>query len=131
MPSVSYDRTQVAQWLGHATLAKARDYSRAVSQLHWQGNMLTAKVQGTERRPYAVAIYFHNKQNQLRIEGECSCPVGFNCKHVAAVLLAGLEEQETTSTGARPELLRWLEAFRAQQITPASAKKPTQTLAYV
>ena len=45
--------------------------------------------------------------------------------------MAGLEEQETTSTGARPELLRWLEAFRAQQITPASAKKPTQTLAYV
>ncbi|AWV45620.1 helicase [Hafnia alvei] len=131
MPSVSYDRTQVAHWLGHATLAKARDYSRAVSQLHWQGNMLTAKVQGTERRPYAVVIYFHDKQNQLRIEGECSCPVGFNCKHVAAVLLAGLEEQEPTATGARPELLRWLEAFRAQQTSSIAAKKPTQTLAYV
>ncbi len=82
--------------------------------------MLTAKVQGTERRPYAVVIYFHDKQNQLRIEGECSSC--FNCKHVAAVF--GGPRRKNHRHRARPELLRWLEAFRAQQTSSIAAKKP-------
>ncbi|MFP5511518.1 MAG: SNF2-related protein [Alphaproteobacteria bacterium] len=39
-----------------------------------------------------------------QVEGECDCPVGYNCKHVAAALLAWIERAASTSaTGRRSE----------------------------
>lgn len=52
--------------------------------------MLTAKVQGTRSRPYDVWIMFNDVDEHMWIENECTCPVGFECKHVAALLIAGL-----------------------------------------
>lgn len=136
--AIYYDRNQITDWLGASTVAKARDYVRAVSELRWREDAsLSAKVQGTRSRPYSVRVYFHDIDEDPWAEGECTCPVGMDCKHVAAVLIAGLAHQpQATATGVRAELVSWLEVFRTRRTTanPAARKTPTKAthaLAYV
>ncbi len=134
---IHYDRNQITDWLGSFTVAKARDYVRAVSNLRWREDAsLSAMVQGTRSRPYSVRVYFHDIDEDPWAEGECTCPVGIDCKHVAAVLIAGLAHQpKPTATGVRTELVTWLEGFRARRTAanPATKKttKATHALAYV
>ena len=46
---------------------------------------LYGEVTGSFR--YAQEITVYKNAFDVDVEGECSCPVGFNCKHVVAVLL--------------------------------------------
>ncbi|MGU7773710.1 DEAD/DEAH box helicase [Burkholderia sp. MR1-5-21] len=136
--TIQYDRKQITEWLGSYTVAKARDYAPAVSDLRWRdSHKLTGKVQGTRSRPYDVWVVFNDVDKGMWIENECTCPVGFECKHVAALLIAGLVHlPKQAVTGVRPELVGWLEAFRARHLgAPAGSKKATarasHALAYV
>ena len=66
-----------------------------------KGVQIKARVQGSRRQPYAQAIEVADIDGVfLDIEGECSCPVGFNCKHVAAVLFAAIAQQSEANQGA-------------------------------
>ena len=47
---------------------------------------LSATVRGSGGRVYTTVVEFD--PHEIRWWGECSCPVGMDCKHVAAVLLA-------------------------------------------
>jgi superfamily II DNA or RNA helicase len=106
-----YTKEQVARWVGPVTIDKARGYVRAVSGIVWTDNTLRARVAGTQPAPYTVEISFRNK----RPFGYCSCPVGFECKHVAATLLAYLERKEGAArTGVSVEVEQWLSDFRAK-----------------
>ena len=51
------------------------------------------EVAGSRSKPYAVwATVEHGRDGRpVAVAGHCSCPVGFNCKHVAAVLLSAQE----------------------------------------
>lgn len=55
---------------------------------------LTGEVSGSGRKVYIQSIgIVHAKSRDLgAVEGVCSCPVGYNCKHVAAVLLTVRDE---------------------------------------
>ncbi|MFC4518486.1 SNF2-related protein [Cupriavidus pinatubonensis] len=136
--SVSYDPRQIAAWLDAYTVSKARSYASAVSELRWiDGDTLAGLVQGTRSRPYDVRAYFHDIDEDMWVEGECTCPVGVDCKHVAALLIAGLALQpKPSATGVRAELVTWLEGFRARRTAAAPAgkkksPKSTHALAYV
>lgn len=137
--SVSYNRKQITKWFDPRTISKAHGYADAVSELRWvRADTLAGKVQGTQSRPYAVRAHFYDTDGDMWVEGECTCPVEFNCKHVAALLIAGLEHlPQQAATGVRPELVTWLEDFRAKHTAPPSsskktaAAKPTHALAYV
>lgn len=49
---------------------------------------LRAKVRGSGSNQYRVDIQLEFTSDQLSdLDGECSCPMNFNCKHVAATLL--------------------------------------------
>jgi hypothetical protein len=66
-----------------------------------KGVRIKARVQGSRRQPYAQTIEVVAINGVfLDIEGECSCPVGFNCKHVAAVLFAAIAQQSKANQGA-------------------------------
>ncbi len=54
---------------------------------------ISARVQGSERDPYSVLIYFDNDDCDAGFVAECSCPVGIGCKHCAAVLYAARGRQ--------------------------------------
>jgi superfamily II DNA or RNA helicase len=136
---VSYDREHIKQWLDGQTLTKARGYQHAVSDLAWTNAItLSGKVQGTRIQPYDVRVYFHDVEDDMWIACHCSCPVGINCKHVAALLIAGLEQVEAPpANGVRRELVNWLEAFRIRRMAAsaqkhkATALKVSHALAYV
>ena len=65
------------------------------------GATITAKVKGTAPSPYRQDIRLRDRsRGRVEIEGVCSCPVGFNCKHVAAVLLSLIEPPEDTELAA-------------------------------
>ncbi|CAH2904495.1 MAG: putative helicase, superfamily II [uncultured Paraburkholderia sp.] len=135
---VSYTRKQVTDWLGAHTVAKAHDYVNAVSDLRWiRNDTLGGLVQGTRPRPYDVRVYFHDIDEDMWVESECTCPVGSYCKHAAALLVAGLAHLPQPISGVRQELVTWLEGFRAAHTAPVTrSKKPattktTHALAYV
>lgn len=48
--------------------------------------MVTAHVRGSLKQPYWTSVIFPEDGDAAGIESECSCPVGYGCKHVAAVL---------------------------------------------
>jgi len=114
MPSIAYDEQQITRWMGRDVVARARGYTNAVSDLQWGEDWLEANVQGTQRRPYEVYVKFAWHGRTLQAQGNCTCPVGFDCKHAAATLLAGLKHAQGSRMGTREELVRWLEDFRAQ-----------------
>ncbi|CAB3686780.1 RNA polymerase-associated protein RapA [Paraburkholderia phenoliruptrix] len=163
MSSVFFDRERIADWLGDHTVAKARAVG-PVSNVQWHGATLTGDVQGSQPQPYRTRVRFRTDGGAPWAQSDCSCPVGRNCKHVAALLLAELEyhdemdhivrvdesERDDTASmaaneagadsfgrqqGVRPELVSWLERFRARaEAADAAARKPggarTETLVY-
>lgn len=60
------------------------------------GKNIISKIQGTSAKPYRAEINIrHNKlTGDIIINGNCSCPVGFNCKHVFASLLKADEKPD-------------------------------------
>ncbi|MGB5833458.1 MAG: SWIM zinc finger family protein, partial [Thiohalocapsa sp.] len=66
--------------------------------------MATGRVRGSGGRAYQCIVQVAMPANgEPELIGQCSCPVGFNCKHVAAVLLV-LAEREVRSSEV-PEVL--------------------------
>ena len=57
------------------------------------GTTIQARVQGSRRAMYGQTILLvSGPKRRLLPSGSCSCPVGFNCKHVAAVLFEYLAQ---------------------------------------
>jgi uncharacterized Zn finger protein len=51
--------------------------------------LVYGRVRGSRGRAYQVVVQVDDSDGpEPQIRGHCSCPVGWNCKHVAAVLLA-------------------------------------------
>jgi len=62
---------------------------------HQDGQLITATVRGSGRKSYYSQIRLDVANNQvIDIHGSCSCPVHFNCKHVAAALLKVIDSQQ-------------------------------------
>lgn len=113
----------IAREFDPRTCQRARGYVHAVSELSqdWQGR-LRARVQGTDSVPYDISLEITQRSPGSRpalvIESVCSCPVGYRCKHAAAVLMA-------VAAGLRPspiapEVLKWAESLRALKARPAA-----------
>src|SRR5579872_4190754 len=76
----------------HAAFEKARLLQRKgrVRGLEIDDNAgyITALVQGSQPAPYEVEIELRQRRDgKVAVDGNCSCPMAFNCKHVAATLL--------------------------------------------
>jgi len=89
--------------------------SGAVKELDWisEGSVLYSTVQGSESEPYQqrTLIAAH------RLDGECSCPVHYNCKHVAAALLCWIDKQSAKPSAddqALRAVNRWLQKLVEQ-----------------
>ena len=67
------------------------------------GATLEAEVKGQARSPYRLSVRLtRDARGKLQPSGLCTCHVGFNCKHVAAVLLEYQELAELASEAAAP-----------------------------
>ncbi len=113
----------VIRWFGEHEIEKAQGYLDAVSHLEIRPPRITASVQGGGPFPYRVAIGLDlDKQGKPRAVAGCSCPVGWMCKHAAAVMLR-LLDQGKAQPKVRPDVLEWLEGFRESLQAPVT-KKP-------
>ena len=104
MPAL-FNEVDLYRWLDDRTITKAVAYLDRVHDLRTEGVMLRAEVEGTDTRPYRVAIDLRTSlRNPLsRLHGRCSCPVGDNCKHVAAVMMRALHGTEEESEVVLPQ----------------------------
>ena len=58
------------------------------------GMVIEAATKGSASRPYQQHVVLRQLTGvPLEIRGTCTCPVGFNCKHVAAAVIAGRRTQ--------------------------------------
>jgi superfamily II DNA or RNA helicase len=56
-------------------------------EVYGEGGFVTARVQGSGHNQYTVTIIFHEEiPGEVIPDVDCDCPVGFGCKHGAAVL---------------------------------------------
>ncbi|MGE3933927.1 MAG: SNF2-related protein [Rhodospirillaceae bacterium] len=75
------------------------------------GRRVAGRVHGSHWNPYvAHADLMDGADDEVEVWGECTCPVGANCKHVAAVLLEVLANRDDHAARAR--------------VTPAPADEP-------
>ncbi|MFP5503132.1 MAG: SNF2-related protein [Candidatus Sericytochromatia bacterium] len=105
-----YTPRQLQIWFGMPTYVRATSCVSRIRELLVVEEasdlvILEGQVQGTARRPYDVSADWDGET----FESSCSCPVGFNCKHGVALLLAYLERAPKPA----PASLRWQEAVRA------------------
>ncbi len=135
-PAQNYTRADITRWLGRGEVLKGQYLLDDVSRLQIQPNRITALVQGSMPRPYSVWVqFFARAAASTYIQSQCSCPVGQNCKHVAATLLAALDHVAESSR-VNPDVLDWLEDFHQSMSTvkrkkPAKPAKKTEFLLYL
>ncbi|WP_309131216.1 SNF2-related protein [Brevibacterium sp.] len=89
---------EIIALVGQASFQRGSAYARGghVLSARWSDEewILTGEVAGNAPQPYRVRIsveYDEDEHSAIPEEGDCTCPIGFNCKHVAAVLMAGNE----------------------------------------
>ena len=90
----------------------ALEVSDDLTQVH-------ARVRGSERTPYRVDIFLRYSHDELDdIDGDCTCPVGYNCKHVAAALIDALRRKGTAVDAAPASRQGTLPGFARPQQAP-------------
>jgi len=104
-----------ADWraeFGSGDLSRGRGYAAEGRSrlLSLKGSTLVASCRGTGGRIYQQRITLNPYGQGWSVTGHCSCPVGFNCKHVASALLTLQRQQELgldlTTLGAAPREVR-------------------------
>lgn len=80
----------------HRTLIKAQELKpeQALLSMQVKGPKLFTRLQGSGVHAYAQSVQLvMDRRLGLKLDGHCTCPMGVNCKHVAAALMA-FEAQE-------------------------------------
>lgn len=100
---MNYSDSDIMRAVGANAFSAGKAYQRQgrVTAFQWDSDDgITAQVQGSHRKPYLQSISIEsNQRGRVLIEGDCSCPVAFNCKHVAASLLHGLVAKPSMTMG--------------------------------
>ncbi len=98
-----YSRDDIARIFDAETIRRGKAYhlDGRVRQMTVSddGLAISGAVAGQRPKPYSQTISIRREKGTVRITGYCSCPMGRNCKHVAAVLLGHLA-REAGKTGA-------------------------------
>lgn len=121
---------------GHRSLARGFEYAdeqRVKIDLIEQLNIY-ASCRGSHGKTYEQTICLTPSRLSLDIDGECTCPVGFNCKHCAAVLfhLMGAPAQaldSNTPAQLTPAVQQWVQSLERQS-PAATADKDGRALFY-
>ena len=100
------------------------------------GATLVGVVQGSGGQRYRLGIVVERVARGAQIEGHCSCPMRFDCKHVAAVLLEYLQRQRPSrraaaarQVGSVPpdELQLWWQRLTEKLAGPEAAQRGAET----
>lgn len=95
MSSFWFDLASLVRHTNSVTYARALELYRVQNVLDLNidatagGWLLDGHVQGTQRKPYAVVIdlVLDKQGGILEWDSDCTCPVGYQCKHGVALLI--------------------------------------------
>jgi superfamily II DNA or RNA helicase len=83
--------------------------------------VLSASIEGSRSNYYDqdIRINWKKDYSSVSIDGNCSCPMSFNCKHIVAVCLAymGASGQAIQPVDATPSCMEWLNDFDTPEVT--------------
>ncbi len=119
------DESALARLVGTTTFERGRAYAEhgAVRHCTWNpgGTHVVGQVQGGAARPYVASVRLTRSPNRQlsAIEATCSCPVGYNCKHAVALVLAD-EPAEGASQAPTLTLVRG-------DVAPTARSTPKRT----
>src|ERR671914_276584 len=126
-----FELSEVEAAVGPRSFERGRAYARGgrVVEVEWSpdGANLTGSVVG-QGAVYATQAFFAaGPTGALEFEdGECTCPVGYNCKHVAAVVVAaasgpaqGRRPRSPSAVAAPAAPPAWEQPLRALIEAPA------------
>jgi superfamily II DNA or RNA helicase len=115
-----FARADIVFQFDPGTFARGEAYARdgMVIDLRQEGDRIIGKVGGSGGSVYQQRIHLAPSPRGVRFDGDCSCPMSHNCKHVVAVLLDSLKR-----AGSAPAA--------AQSAFPAQAERWLQRLARV
>jgi superfamily II DNA or RNA helicase len=104
--SIDVELAEVEAAVGATSFKRGKTYARAnrVHAAAWdeQTLLLKGRVLGNGAI-YDTAVQFSRADNGLEFdEGECSCPIGWNCKHVAALVITAAPVGATARGSALP-----------------------------
>ncbi|WP_349630138.1 DEAD/DEAH box helicase [Bradyrhizobium manausense] len=100
-------RKEIYSYFSRSAMEKAHAYQAQgrVSAVNVSDDLtyVSSQVRGSESRKYRVDIQLEFDHGGLTdIDGDCSCPMAFNCKHVAATLLEALSDKEPSELASVP-----------------------------
>ena len=89
----TFGTDDIQRAVGHVSFLRGLDYFERgmVRSVEFVSpGRIHGEVSGSRQKPYAVVAKYEpgSEGRFLPVEGHCSCPVGYNRKHAAAVLLA-------------------------------------------
>jgi len=92
--------SEVESVVGSQSFKRGRSYARGnrVAAIKWDpdAETLSGSVIGQGALYSTTAFFAADGDGALSFDdGECSCPVGYNCKHVAAIVIAAAPTQAT------------------------------------
>lgn len=139
MDRIRITEAQLSRCLDAGTFNRGKAYFKAghVQQLGVRAQErdfihLQAKVNNGRGRSYTTAVRLSHRQGDDLFDGNCSCPVGDDCKHSVALALAWLAQAASSFEGdsldghhhrsVSPE--RWLQHLQAltQNADPTAAE---------
>lgn len=114
-------RKEIYSYFSRAAMEKAHAYQAQgrVSGVEVSDDLthVSSQVRGSESQKYRVDIALEFEGGRLTdLDGDCSCPMAFNCKHVAATVLEALSGKATSVLAPVP-------------VRPPPVPKPAKTQA--
>jgi len=111
--------SDIKNWTDTGSYSRGRNYfdqgrvkSLYVEDIEYDEVVLHATVQGSWDSPYEQEINIDGlASGAIEIDGNCSCPVGFNCKHVVAACLLYLSRPNSENDHRSDSSLSWLNKF--------------------
>ncbi len=114
--SVQLDVGDIEYAVGRTTFDRGAAYARQgrVKQIEWDSKevALYGTVLG-RGDVYQTSVYFDFVRGNVVqfAQGECTCPMGYNCKHVAAVVVAATQTDQPSKKSPKVTWERSLEAL--------------------
>ena len=130
-----FSTTDLSRQFDSGTFARGQAYAREgrVLAVRRVGDgRIEGTVRGSGGKIYRQSILLGVEGQGAVFDGDCSCPMDYNCKHVVAVLLASLEQGAGTALPPTAEL--WLQKVASvQTVTRLRAHAPATgyRIAYV
>jgi hypothetical protein len=99
-PATSFTMRDVYESFDEGTFAKGLSYyKKGLVQGYYikEKQFIYSKVKGSYQPYYDVIISCEAEEDEVFFSGSCSCPVGDDCKHIVATLLAVQNDQKNAA----------------------------------